>query len=257
MKLKHTILILIAGCLFYASCKKSTYNAPAGSITAKQVSSQIALNISQNLLGSGGAVDVSSGASGPSTFATHTKGRTAYDMNNPFCGLVIDTAVNETITQHDTTLAISGSIKFSFTCINNVLAGYTTADNLTTKIATSAFNISAVINENFSLLSANPVDSTANFVLKGTLATSESSTYHTTAGKSGTASFSYTLNSMLISPLGGGDIVGGSATFTTSGTGSSGVWNYSGTIVFLGKHLAKITIDGTAYTVNLETGVVS
>ena len=257
MKLKHTFLFLMAVTLFYAACKKTTYNAPGATATPKQVTSQIALNISEYLLGSGGAVDISSGLDGPSTFAVHTKGKTAYDLNNPFCGLVIDTTLNYSVTQHDTTIAVSGSMKFSFTCVNDILAGYTTTDNITTKATASAFNIAAQVNENFSLLSVNPADSSANYVIKGTLSTNVNATFHTTAGKSGVEAFSYTFNSVQISTVDDGDLVGGSATFTTTGTGASGVWNYSGTIVFLGKHLATVTINGTTYTVNLETGIVS
>jgi hypothetical protein len=54
-----------------------------------------------------------------------------------------------------------------------------------------------------------------------------------------------------------GTIVSGSATFATKGTNASGSWNYSGTVVFLGNGMAKITINGIVYNVNIQTGVVS
>jgi hypothetical protein len=54
-----------------------------------------------------------------------------------------------------------------------------------------------------------------------------------------------------------GELISGSADFQTSGTGTNGVWNYTGTITFLGNNQAKVVINGTTYMVNLLTGTVS
>jgi len=64
------------------------------------------------------------------------------------------------------------------------------------------------------------------------------------------------LTSAIFSPV-AGDVISGSATFNTSGSGPKGVWNYQGTITFLGSHMATVTINGKAYKVNLQTGAVS
>jgi hypothetical protein len=35
------------------------------------------------------------------------------------------------------------------------------------------------------------------------------------------------------------------------------VWNYTGTVTFLGNGKANVVINGTTYNVDLQTGVVS
>jgi len=61
---------------------------------------------------------------------------------------------------------------------------------------------------------------------------------------------------LILSPV-SGDVVSGTASFTTTGSGVNGSWNYQGTITFLGNQTAKIVINGATYTVDLQTGVVS
>jgi hypothetical protein len=52
-------------------------------------------------------------------------------------------------------------------------------------------------------------------------------------------------------------LISGSADFNTTGTGSTGVWNYKGTVTFLGNGKANIVINGTTYNVDLNSGAVS
>jgi hypothetical protein len=49
-------------------------------------------------------------------------------------------------------------------------------------------------------------------------------------------------------------IEGGTATFTITGTGRKGSFSFTGTIVFNNDGTATLTVNGTVYTINLETG---
>eukprot|EP01037_Dinobryon_pediforme_P003783 gene3783-3830_t len=94
---------------------------------------------------------------------------------------------------------------------------------------------------------------TSNFQLDGSLSSVSS---YKNGTKSGNQNFSYTLKTIIIDPN-TGTIVSGSGTFTTSGTGPKGVWNYSGAFTFLGNQKVSIVINGKTYTVNLQTGVIA
>ena len=259
MKFKFTkLFILVAGvALMFASCKKSSSSTSSTAETPKQVSGQIALNLSQSLFGTSYGVDLSNGLNAPSAFAIHTKGKVLNDLTDPFCGLTVDTTLSYTFAQHDTTIAVAGTINFSFICASGTLSGFTAAESFNVNISTSQLKATDKVAENLTLVSLNPLDSTSNLSMKGTLSSDKVLTYATvSAGKSGEAQFSYTLTALVLDPN-ADDVVSGTATFSTSGSGASGTWNYSGTIVFLGNHMAKVTINGASYTVNLETGVVS
>jgi hypothetical protein len=154
------------------------------------------------------------------------------------------------------TASINGNIKFGITCTNNVVSGYTNADNLTIAFSDAQVSFSYKVIENITLASLNPLDDNANLSLHGSLNSSGSYQLKTGSKGSGTQVFNYTLTSLVIDPN-AGDVVSGSATFNTQGTGPQGVWNFSGTITFLGNHQAKVVINGTTYNVDLQTGVVS
>ena len=260
MKSKFTkLFILITGAaLIFASCKKSS-NSTSGSNpqTPKQVSGFIALNITSSLFSSTG-VNLSSGTDAPSALAVHTKGKVLNDLNDPQCGDVVDTTFNFSIMQNDTSLSVTGPIKFAFTCANGVLNGFMLTENLNIKIATPQLAATNTTSEGITLIVLDPTNDSSKFTLAGTLNSASTLAYKTTtAGKSGSSTFDYKMSTLTIDPNNDGDILSGSASFTTSGTGASGTWSYTGTIVFLGNHMAKVTINGFAYTVNTETGVVS
>ncbi|WP_295669180.1 hypothetical protein, partial [uncultured Mucilaginibacter sp.] len=101
-----------------------------------------------------------------------------------------------------------------------------------------------------------PLNQNENLSLNGSLASNGSYQYNTGTKRSGTEVFNYTLTSVIFSPA-AGDVISGTATFNTSGSGPKGAWNYQGTITFLGNHMAAVTINGKAYNVNLQTGAVA
>jgi hypothetical protein len=53
------------------------------------------------------------------------------------------------------------------------------------------------------------------------------------------------------------NITGGSATFAISVTVPKGTFNFNGPVTFNGDGTANITINGTTYSINLSTGVVT
>jgi len=254
LKLPSVLLVLAGTAIIYSGCKKAAKTTADPVLAPTDVASQVALNIDQSLFG-GLGVDISGGLSSPTSFAVHTKGKVLQSLTNPDCSLVIDTTMSYTGTANGGSATIAGTFKFSFACTNNVVSGFTTNDNLAITLTSPTLNLNYKVAENITLLSPDPTNPDANLTLSGSLNSNGSYQYNTGTKRSGTEIFDYTLTSIILSPT-TGDVVSGTATFNTSGTGPKGVWNYQGTITFLGNQTATITINGKAYKVNLDTGVV-
>ena len=257
MKLKLKVLfVLLAGtALIYTACKKSSTTPSGPALTPQDVASQVAVNISQSLFG-GLGFDLSGGLSSPTSFAVHTKGKVLQTLTNPDCGLVVDTTLSYTGDANGGSATISGTIKFSFFCSNNVVSGFNTNDNLKIALTSPGLSFIYKVVENLTMSSLNPSDPNSNLSLGGTLNSNVSYQSGTGTKGSGTEVFNYTLTSLIFSAT-DGELVSGSVTFNTQGTGPKGVWNYQGKIVFLGNQMASVTISGKVYTVNLQTGAVS
>jgi len=286
MKIKSkALLVLLAGVvLVYAGCKKSS-TPPVATVPAKTIASEVAVNISESLFGSIGAVDLSGGLGTFSTFASRTKGsnfsmhkapsfssfalhtngsgfslsrngKRFMDVVNPECGAVIDTTVNVSESSGGVTISLAGEIKFTINCTANVVSGFTNVDNVTISIGGADTSFTYKVAENLNVAAVTPSDPNTNILVNGSL--NSNLTYQIKSGAlkgSGTATFAYTLSSLLINQDTG--IVSGTATFNTTASGPEGTWNYSGTITFLGNSMAKIVISGVTYTVNLDTGATS
>ena len=261
MKLKFKVMLalFVSVALFYTACKKSTNSPTASTVAPKTVVSQVALNLATTLNGAFGGFDASSGLQAPQKLVqNHFKGRKIDDIgDDELCGLVVDTTFKAvTVTEGTNTATVSGSESFSLGCTNGVFSTITTVDNLNISETTAQLTGTFKIAENLTLASLNPQDENSNFSLNGTLGYSGSFSYLTGSKQSGTSTFDYTLKSVIFDS-GTGQIDSGSATFNTQGTGSTGTWNYTGTITFLGSGKATITINGTGYNVDLTTGTVS
>lgn len=261
LNLKFFIALCFGAMLIYTGCKKLSDPSLSDPVLAPQVVAvQVAANMDQTLFGGLGAFDVSGGLSAPSTVALNQNGRLLNrsrlqktvrpSLASAYCGYGIDTTVNYSVSTHDTTATISGSIKFTFTCSNGVLNGYTTNDNLSIAYSIPTLALTYKIGENFTLVTPDPTNPNANFSLTGTLSSNGTYQFKTGTQRSGTAVFNYTLTSMIVSPA-TGDIVSGSASFTTSGSGPKGVWSYQGTITFLGNHKATVVIGSKSYSVTV------
>jgi len=254
LKLQAIVLLLAGTAIIYSGCKKTGATTTDPALSTHDVAGQVALNIDQSLFG-GLGVDLSGGLNAPTDFAVHSKGKVLQSTTNPDCSLLIDTTETFTGTGNGGSATIGGTFKFSFSCTNNVVSGYTTVDALTVTLNSPSLNLNYKVSENITILSSNPLDANANISINGSLNSNGSYQFNTGTKRSGTEVFNYTLTSAIFSPT-AGDVVSGSATFNTSGSGPKGVWDYQGTITFLGNHMATVTISGKAYNVNLQTGAV-
>lgn len=256
MKIKLSLgLVLLTGIvLTYSGCKKSNNNPSGPALTPKQVSSQIALNLTQTLYSGFGAFSLGDGLNAPDNLGVvHTKnGLKVNSAGDPLCGLTVDTTLNYSVSENGTSASVKGTLGFKFTCSNGVISGFNVFDDLAVTESTSEFSGSFKVNENLTLLSLDPSNDNSNLSLNGTFGFDGSYKYKSGAA---TQTFNYTLTSILLDA--NGQILSGNATFSTKGSGTPGVWDFSGTIKFLGNGNATITISGTAYNVNLQTGVVS
>ena len=283
MKSKLLFVVLASIIFIYAGCKKSSPKPAVSTLSPQDAASEMVLNLSQSLFGDLGAFNVSDGLGSTSSFSVRTgapgfalhpnksvfslrtngtafglksRRHTIFTLANPVCGAVIDTTVNESDTSDGLTIGFAGEVKFTFNCTNNVVSGFTTADNVTITIGTADTSFSYKVGENLTLAEVNPANASTNLSLNGTLNSSLSYQIKTGASKgSGTASFDYTLTSVIVSQTTG--VVSGSATFNTQASGPLGTWSYQGTITFLGDDIATVTINGVTYNVNMDTGTVS
>ncbi|MDF2431725.1 MAG: hypothetical protein JWP44_1356 [Mucilaginibacter sp.] len=256
LRLKISLLLLAGIASIYTACKKSNTQPSAPTFTSRQVAGQVALSISQSLFGGLGAFNASGGLSAPTTLTVHPQGKVLNSLTNPLCGLTIDTTLSYSAAVGDSTVSVSGRIQFSFICTNDVLSGFSTNDNLNFSLSTPQSSYTYKIIESVTMLSLNPSNSHSNLSFKGSINVTDTYLYKTGSKGSGNQAFNYTQMSLIIDPV-KSDVISGSASFATQSTGPKGVWNYTGTITFLGNHLATVTINGTTYKVNLQTGVVS
>lgn len=261
------IALLLGGAVFaFTGCKKSSSKP---TVDAKTISSQIALNLAQTLYGGLGGFDISNGLS--ATASINRKqlmakrqqmifklngGKQLNDFGDDIgCGLSADTTLNYSATEDGVSETIAGTIGFTFLCTNEVFSGFNIHDNLTITAKNASLSGTYKLAENLTAESQNPSDENSSYTLGGTFSLSDNIAY--VSPKSTTSeSYSYNFSTPLLIDS-GGNIDSGACSFTTSGSNASGTWNYTGTVTFLGNYQVKITINGTSYNVNLQTGTVS
>jgi hypothetical protein len=260
------IILLLAGVsLTYTACKKSSSKP---TLDAKTVSSQIALNLAQTLYGGLGGFDISDGLSATASInrkqlmakrqqmIQKLSGKQINDTGDDIlCGASEDTTLNYSATVDGTSATIVGTLGFTFICTNDEFSGFNIHDNLTVGEKSAQLTATYKLNENLTAQAVNSSDINSSFTLGGTFSMSDNISY---VNPKSTTSESYSYN--FTTPLlidDSGDIDSGVASFTTSGSNASGTWNYSGTVTFELNNMVKITINGTTYNVNLQTGTVS
>jgi len=260
MKIKlYLIAALAVVTLAYTSCKKSG-SGPSSTVSSKQVSQQIALNLSQTLYGGFGGFNIFGGLNPPSNLniVRNGHGLKLNDDGVDFgCGAVIDTTMTfDTPLDGGGSASISGQFKFSVLCSNGTPNGLSFYTKL--KMTENTAQISATYNlgENLMLTTTNPNSEIAPLIMNGSVNVDANVQQKTGSKSSDVETFDYVFTNIKIDPN-VGDIVSGSATFATKGATAAGTWNYTGTITFLGSHKAKIVINGTTYTVDMQTGTVS
>jgi hypothetical protein len=261
------IILLLAGVsLTYTACKKSSSKP---TLDAKTISSQIALNLAQTLYGGLGGFDISDGLSATASINRKqlmakrqqmiqklSGGKQINDDGGDIgCGLTSDTTLNYSVTEDGVSETIAGSLGFTFLCTNEVFSGFNIHDNLTIGAKNAQLTATYKLNENLTAQAVNASDINSSFTLGGTFSMSDNISYISPKSTT-TESYSYNFTTPLLIDD-SGDIDSGVASFTTSGSNASGSWNYSGTVVFSPNGIVKITINGTTYNVNLQTGTVS
>ncbi|MBS1527906.1 MAG: hypothetical protein JST19_19835 [Bacteroidetes bacterium] len=255
MKIKASlILVLLAGSVFtFTGCKKSSTNPSGPALTPKQVTSQLALNLNAVLYDGFGAFNLNGGLGAPGNLGLiNTHGLKLNDIGDPLCGTMADTTLNYSVSENGVQASVKGNIKISFICASGILSGFNITDNLAVGESSSDYSLAVKLIEDLTLAAQNPQNDNSNLTLNGTF--TYDGTYNYKSGNS-TQNFSYTFNSIVLDSS--GEILSGSATFATNGNGKNGVWNYSGSIKFLGGGNATVTINGAVYNVNIETGSVS
>lgn len=260
MKIKLSLIaVLLTGTVFtFTSCKKSSSDSSGPKLTGKQVASQLALNLSQTLYGGFGGFSVADGLNAPgSVGVVKTKnGLKVNSTGDPLCGTIADTTLNVTVNDNGVAASVKGDLKFAFVCTSGVFSGFNITDNLAISESTADIALNFKLIEDLTMAAQNLAADNSNVTLNGSLSMGGNYTNKTGSSKgSGTLNYSYTFKSIVVDY--NGSITSGSATFNTSGTGPNGVWNYAGTITFLGNNKANIVINGASYNVDLQTGAVS
>jgi len=258
MKTKLILIATLVGCAVFtfSGCKKSS-STKGPALSAKQVSSQIALNITETLESGFGAFSLAGGLNAPGNLGLVPKGRLRLNSaGDPLCGTIADTTLDYSTNESGTSASVKGHIKFAFTCSNGVVSGFNVTDNLAIAESSSDFSVAFKLVEDLTVAAVNPNNDNTNITLNGSLSFGGDYTFKSGANK-GTGSQNYAYVFHTVTADSNGQLISGSADFTTSGTGSTGVWNYTGTVTFLGDGKASIVINGTTYHVDLDTGVVS
>jgi len=256
-RLKLLSAILVFSALLYTACKKTSSTSSGPTLTQPQVASQVALNIYQSLFGGLAGVDLSGGINSASTFAVHHGGKAINDLSDPTCGLSVDTTIKSSFSIGDSSISINGRVQFGFACTNGIISSFTTNDNVAIGFTSPSLKLSYQVAENLTVTALDPSNYYSNVELDGSL--NSSGSYQNLTGNkgSGTTLFDYTLKKVIAAGDGSGDVLSGTATFNTQGTGPRGVWNDQGTITFEGNFTALVNMNGKTFTVNLQTGATN
>lgn len=246
MKSKLSFAAILVVAMIYAGCKKSNNATPAGTVSDEQVSLQVAQNLVKMLNGGFGYDPTSSGLSGNSI----TKRRV--NSKGSGCNVSEDTTLNFTAKLDTVSEAVNGKVSISAnTCSSPVVLGIIENYTLIYNAPSLSGNYKLTANLSFSF-----ADDPNNIVLtySGTMGVNAGLKFLTGSKGSSNQTFNYNFNAITADESG---IKSGSASFTTTGAGSTGNWNYTGTITFLGGNKADITLGKKTYHVNLTTGAVT
>jgi hypothetical protein len=266
--MKRSIKIILAALIcvpfVYTSCKKSaTPSAPSNtSANTMAISKQIAGNFIKSLNGGYGGAKIGDGIKAPSGFMSSQKGPRVNSVT-PYCGYTIDTALNFTTLTGDTSKTVDSKYKFIYTCSNGTLDGYILSDSITYTDSSPLFKNKYITGQNYSVNNASSDYSVV--LMRGTLGTNYSvSTLNNSHLEIAynKANTQYYLNALTVNVSGKSpDITGGSVDFNANITylqdGNTVTGGYSGSMQFLGNHIAKITLTyngvTTVYSYNLIT----
>ena len=267
--LTRIAIALIAVTFSISACKKSETRVTP--VTTPQpnpdaVAKQIALSLYNSLTGQMGGTNINDGIKEPSSIASHN-GK-SLDAVSSLCGYELDTAWQNYSVVNDTTYWTSSKFNFKNLCVlSQNVNGFAAYDSIRTNVSTSAF-----LNEytNVQKYTAVALDNTFKVTgVNGSIFTSIANTVYPTGSdvqEYHTIVCDYNLVALVIDLSGStADIKGGVATYKSSTkditAGSNQqpvVINYTGNIIFLGNHTAKLTIDPKHYyTINFLTKTIT
>jgi hypothetical protein len=268
ISVKYCCAVLIAITCVYSACKKSA-TTPSNTSNTAQISKQIAVNLYKSLSGQYGGSNINDGIKAPFNLAPGHKGPSINSVN-PYCGYLIDTTYNTTTVLVDTTTGHSGHFKFTYGCTSTALDSYLLDDSLTNTVNYPLFAGTYKVTQKYFVKSLDPVYKTSS--IEGYITYSAHSSFLNSSNaviKYYNSDSQYAMHGVKVVVTSGiADITEGTTTFTSqvanldSTTGPSGYFSgFTGTITFLGQHIAKVSIlvgaDTKLYTVNMLTGVVT
>ena len=275
MKLNFTraLIALSVVTLSYTACQKSatkpsttTKTTTATTANEDALASTMAVNIYKSMTGGFGGTNINQGMTAPQSVIQKT-GKLQLDAVSALCGYVVDTTYSSTTDVNDTTKFMSTKFKFVYECVlSPSVNAYSCYDSVFTQAYNKTFVNTTDVIQDYNVVAT---DGTFKlFACDGRIICHNSTLLNPTA----TAiqvyhaiNCDYKIKGVIVDVKSGvADITAGVATYVCStndidpATGPSGVAiNYTGNIVFLGNHLAKLTIDpGHVYTINLLTGTI-
>jgi len=253
--LKLLLLLLTSAAFTYTACKKSNDAPVSKTAGADVISSQVASNLVQSLSGSYGGLNINNGIKSPG-FVTNKNSGQAINSMNPLCGFLTDSVLNYNTNIGDTIKShTQGRFKFYFNCVNGNLTGFTANDSLKTTGTAPGYSFIYDVIQNYNIKSLNSTNTL--ITVDGNLKSFVDLKYNNAAIKPSAAHTVYILTGLTIDLTKNGDITGGTANFVSTGSNNYGVWNYTGSIAFLGDHKANIIINGKTYHADLITGKIT
>ncbi|MGZ4008960.1 MAG: hypothetical protein ACXVJV_17475 [Mucilaginibacter sp.] len=253
VKVKLLLIAVVCVAMVYSSCRK-TDNAAGPSTSTKVVSTdtlsgQVALNLSSSLAGHFGGVNLMDGVDslslGGHNGPQHGSG------NNTLCGFFTDSLVNYNRSYGDTVEHMGGNLTFYFDCKDGRPQGYTAYDSLLSSKSTHKGLNQFYVKQYYTIKCLD--DKHLFEGVNGDIYYFNSITSICSCHSSFTEieNVNYVLKDLDVD-LCHKDILSGTATFKAYGLN----WSLTGTIAFLGNHMADVAINDKIYHVNLLTGKI-
>jgi hypothetical protein len=251
LNLRKALPLLMVVALFYSACKK-TENKPTATNKTDAIAAAISKNLVQSLSGAYGGASIKDGV-GVSSAITAASPKLKTQAIG--CGFYTDNSLDVYFNQGDTIKSHTvGTVNYFFLCSNQKTTGYNLYDSLSTTGKGPGYEFFFALVQDFKVRGLN-VDN-SNFTLNGRLKSYVDFSFTKTEKSSSVHNIFHFINCQVHADD-NYDIVDGSATFESIGESSTGAWDYSGTIKFLGNHKAKLTFLSKVYLIDLLTGDVT